>query len=209
MILYIDTETTGFPNMSAPSHAEGQPYVASIGAFLIGASNEPEEVLDVKIKPEGWTMPRDLVDKLGNGLYQEVLERDGIELSEAMQWLDDMHGWAHLIVGANPAFDMKMLSVSKYRCESRTSWPGDTKVFDVLSACAKYAKITPTPAMLRAGFHWNKTPKLSEAVKLILGRDHDGAHSAMADALAARDLHDWLLGAKQRKAAERREGRLL
>ena len=47
----------------------------------------------------------------------------------------------------------------------------------------------PTGKMQAAGFDKFKTPKLEEAIRILLGREHVGAHRAMADAVATKDLY--------------------
>ncbi len=55
--------------------------------------------------------------------------------------------------------------------------------------------------MRKAGFEKFKTPNLGEAVKMLLNREHIGAHRAMADAVATKDLYFALRGNPEFMAA--------
>lgn len=65
---------------------------------------------------------------------------------------------------------------------------GVLREFDPCRAATGPCNLPPTPAMMRAGRNYNKTPNLSEACQILLGRPHDKAHDAMADCLATIDV---------------------
>src|ERR1700731_1359719 len=75
MYAVIDTETSGLFNFALPADAEGQPRLAHLAMIFVDAYLQEETVVDLLVKPEGWTMPPEVaaINHLPNEL---LLRRD-------------------------------------------------------------------------------------------------------------------------------------
>jgi DNA polymerase-3 subunit epsilon len=183
-IFVFDCETSGLPKFNLPADDPTQPRIVQLaGALFDGEADKPSKSFCEKIKPDGWRMDDALAEKLGNGLTHASLEAEGKPAAEVLQAWADLHDAADLIVGYNITFDLKMMRGELRRANMDDRY-GARKTFDVLPPCTGLCKIDPTEAMKAAGRRHFKTPKLSEAVEIILKEKHVGAHDAMTDLLA-------------------------
>jgi DNA polymerase-3 subunit epsilon len=190
-VFCFDSETSGLPDFKKPADDPSQPRIVQLAGALFEAdaadpiqmSPPPIKAFCEKIKPDGWRMDDALAEKLGNGLTHAVLDAEGKPAAQVLQMWADLHDAADLIVGFNITFDLKMM-----RCELRRAAMDDRygarPTFDVLPPCTARCKIPPTEKMMAAGRRHFKTPNLSEAVSIILGDKHVGAHDAMNDVYA-------------------------
>lgn len=82
-ILAYDTETTGIPDWKQPSESEHQPHLVEICGLLYDA--ETQELIDsyhAIIKPDGWTIPQEVVDV--HGITNERATEEGVPEAEAV-----------------------------------------------------------------------------------------------------------------------------
>lgn len=193
-VLGFDTETTGIFDFSKRADEDGQPRMIQFAGFLVDVHDDHYTIIEklvAPIKPDGWTMPADLAEKLGHGLTQEYLEANGIPVIEVLHAYHDMHRRADLIICYGTQFDTKVI-----RAECRRAGLDDLygllPEFCVMKAATPLCKMAPTPNMLATGRRGPKTPKLGEAVEILLGRKLEGAHNAENDAIAMFDLFMWM-----------------
>ena len=189
-ILFLDCETTGIPNFGLPADDPSQPRVCSLAALMVddeldyGNCRWKEEFVTL-IKPDGWTIPEET--SCIHGITTEIALAKGIPAVEAMSRLGAMMDRADRVAAYNVRFDLKMARGELRRAgfPDRFGLP----TIDIMRLATDYCQMPPTAKMVAAGFKKPKPPKLHEAVERILGRKHEGAHDARADAMACIDIY--------------------
>lgn len=198
-ILGFDTETTGVPNFKVPADRDEQPRICQVAAALVDGETLRDLFNPVYslVVPENWP-PMDPAAQKAHGITLEECEAQGRPIKELLCLINDMLDEADLVVGANPAFDLKMLR-GAFRRAGMPDRYGEVKQYCVLRGATKICRIPATPKMRQCGIFRYKTPSLAEAYKTILGEDLEGAHDAMSDMRATLRLY---LALEQRKEAD-------
>lgn len=181
--LVFDFETTGLLRFDLPADDPAQPRIASIAAVMLtDVDAEPVVKVDCMIKPDGWTMPDELVEELNTGLYQSVLEEQGIPIADAMDQFLAAMDEAEVLTSYGITFDTKMLRGELRRLD-RPDLFGTKPEFCLMRSATKLCK--------EAGLNLpgRRNAKLTAACETLLGRTHDTAHTAMGDTLVAADLY--------------------
>ena len=190
-VLVFDTETTGLVDFKLPADHPQQPHICEVSAVWTRGPGEHETALDTLIQPMGWTVPQDASEV--HGITTEMCEQDGVPLSDALVALKRLFDQADRIVGYGVAFDLKLVRGACRRLGMDDGYAStNPKKFDVMAKCTPICKLPPTPKMLASGIKRHKTPNLTEAAKIMLGRDLEGAHQALVDVEATADLY-WLI----------------
>lgn len=193
--LIFDTETTGFPLWTKPSHHPGQPHLVQLTALLVDTETEEElEYCDMIIRPDGWKIKPELAAL--HGITQERAMDEGVPERDAALAYHRMVCLAGGVVCYGVAFDTRIMRIALLRCgfsrENIASLEGTLQTFCVQSKCTPFAKIPPTEKMLQANRRHYKTPNLAEALKVLLGEDMQDAHDSRGDVLATMKLFYWL-----------------
>lgn len=193
MKLYFDTETTGIFNGWQRDFAnyERFPSVMSFAGVLIDDNwNTVEEYHRfVKLDPGVHIHPKAYET---HGISYEKCEEEGIQLEDVLSQFNRMLRDARLAVGYNVDFDLGMMELSYYRARAkgidipRVQLP---QVVDLMKYATPICGLPPTEKMKAAGRLHNKSPNLTEAMKIICDHDHSGAHDALADVKACIMLH--------------------
>jgi DNA polymerase-3 subunit epsilon len=178
MYVCLDTETSGLFDFSKPADAEGQPRLAHLAMIFVDENLEEESVVDLLVKPEGWTMPPEVAAI--NHLPNELLLEKGLPVAHVLQAYTDAVDRGRIIVCHNSQYDTKIM-----RGELRRAGMDDrferTPNICVMRALTDICQI---PKANGKGF---KFPKLSEAMAHFKIEQH-GAHSAGGDARSALEL---------------------
>lgn len=175
MIIFYDTETTGLPDFKAPSESEHQPHIVQLAALLVDpATGKTINSIDVIIKPDGWIIPDDVTEI--HGISTELAMDVGVSEKLALEMFMDMWG-GRKRVGHNESFDARIIRIGLMRYGSDLA-----EVFK-----AGEAECTMRLSTKACGL--GKAPKLSEAYRHFVNEELENAHSAMADALACRDIY--------------------
>lgn len=202
--LFYDTETTGLPDFKAPSEAEHQPHIVQLAALLVDLdTRETLHTIDVIIRPDGWSIPEE--SSAVHGITQEHALEVGI--SEASAITEFMDLWAgRLRIAHNEQFDARIVRIALMRFMGDvTHLPAGLPVADewkqsraecTARMATPVCAIPPTERMKAAGRFHHKTPNLGEAYRHLFGRDFDGAHNALADVSACRDIYFAMLDMK-------------
>lgn len=185
LLLVVDTETTGLPRWDLPADDPSQPRVVDLAGLLCDAGGKEVARFESIVKPDGWTIPDEAAGI--HGITTETARAQGRPIAEVIDGFDALLAQASMLVAFNIRFDDKLLRGERRRL-GRPDGFGTTRVFCCMKGATPLCKMPPTSKMVKAGFTKFKTPKLGEAVQILLKRKHVGAHRAMADVVATKDL---------------------
>lgn len=187
-ILAFDTETSGIPRWDLPADDPSQPYIVQLGGVLCDDKGNDLNRFEYIVKPDGWTIPEGAAKV--HGITTERALKEGSPIDKVLDCFDTLLVKADLLIAFNLRFDDKLLRGARRRL-GRPDGFGTIPVFCCMRGSEPLCKIERTVKQKKAGFGAGKykTPKLSEAVQILLGREHVGAHGALADALATKDLY--------------------
>lgn len=178
MYLFFDTETTGLPNYRLPVDHEDQPYICQIGAILTDMDGKVKQELNSIIKPEGWVITKETSDI--HGITQEDAENYGIPLKSALEIFCLMMDSSKVMVAHNISFDERMMN--------RVGVKISGEKFCTMSNSRNIVKASLTEKQVACGFGGYKNPNLQETYTHFFGKPFEGAHDAMADVRACRDV---------------------
>jgi DNA polymerase-3 subunit epsilon len=195
MILFFDTETSAIADFDKRASDPSQPHLVQLAAILTTDTGDVMESHNVIIKPEGWTIPQDVIDI--HGITNEIAAQWGIPEARAISLLWSMIEKSKLIVAHNFTFDKFVARIAARRfgllTDDKDAWwkalPGFCTMRETTALCNLPGKFAGRP----------KWPKLTEAYQHIFGKSFDGAHDALADVTACKEVYFWL---KNRPAAE-------
>ena len=197
MILFIDTETTGFPDWKLPASHENQPHIVQLAAQLCDECNRTVAEFCVVINNDV-----DIPENASavHGITRERAAEIGVPFTVALDLFDHLYAKANLIVAHNVNFDKKIMEIAWTRRLDVT--PRTKPTFCTMSAATPILCIPPTERMLAAGFTKPKTPKLEECVKHFFGEELSGAHDAMVDVIACRRVFFHIKALEQSAAGQ-------
>jgi DNA polymerase-3 subunit epsilon len=176
LALFYDTETTGLPLWKEPSGDPRQPHLVQIAALLVDLeTRQVVEEFSVLVKPDGWTIPDDVVTI--HGITTEHALEHGIPESEALARFLALHELADERIGHVESFDMRMVRIAIKRFRD-----------DAQADAWKAQPAQCTGKLAKAALGMNKMPKLTEAHQQLLGTAMTGAHEAMADTRGCMDV---------------------
>lgn len=187
--IFFDTETTGLPDWSAPSESPQQPHMVQLAAILVDMDTKKTlQTLDVIIKPADWTIPAEMTAI--HGISQEMAMDLGVSEKLAVEMLIDMVG-SRTRIAHNESFDARIIRIGAMRYTNELiadQWKAG------IAECTarmttKICNLPPTAKMIAAKRNTPKTPNLQEAYKHFFDKEFEGAHSALADVMACRDVY--------------------
>ena len=184
-IIFFDVETTGLLDFKADLMEPHQPRICQLAAILTEDDGTELEEMNAIIKPDGWVVPEETAAI--HGLTTERCEADGIPMPEALARFNEMKAKCTARAAYNITYDKRMLA----REANLYGIPHDSEGLAshcVMQLARPVCNIAPTDKMMRAGRKENKPPKLIEAYRHFFGRDFEGAHNAMADVRACKDV---------------------
>ena len=181
VFLFYDVETNGLPDYRSPIQAKHQPHIVQMGAILTDSEFNELERLDVIVKPNGWTIPKQVSDI--HGITEERAMREGIPEHEMLYRFAEMVEKATERIAFNDKFDALLVSILIERFgynEMQARWQ-KFPVTCAMEIARPKCNIPPTDKMRAAGYTGPKNPKLEEAVKILMGETMEGAHAAIVD----------------------------
>lgn len=175
-ILFFDCETTGLIDFKADLLEPHQPRIVQLAAVLTEDDGTHIEEMNVIIKPDGWTVPDEVIAL--HGITTQRCEAEGIPMPEALARFNGMKAKCTARAAYNISYDKKMLAREAGAYGIAHSSEG------IASHCVMMMSrpICQIPNIGKKGI---KNPKLSEAYRHFFGCDFDGAHDAMNDVIAA------------------------
>lgn len=189
MILFFDTETTGLPLFNEPSDDERQPHLLQFAA-IVTENGQVIKTINTLVKPgDGATLHPKAFE--AHGISLEQAANEGVDPEGLTNEFVDMAGNARLIVGHNVGFDVRIMRIMAAR-HLGWKWEPTSGTYCTMRGATNIVKAPPTPAMIAAGRRHYKSPSLSETYRFLFGEDFVGAHDALADVTACRQIFDHL-----------------
>ena len=182
MILFFDTETTGFTKPNLPLDHPDQPYIVQFAAQLCEDDGKPIAGFSLIID-NGVEIPEKAAAV--HGITTEKAVQFGVSPASALGHFAHFHQRADLIVAHNIKFDKAVVETAMTRHqgqEMRIKKP----CYCTMEMATPVINLPPTDRMLAAGFNKPKPPKLEECIKHFFDETLDGAHDAMVDLTACR-----------------------
>lgn len=206
MILFFDTETTGFFKDHLPVDHEAQPYLVQLAAQLCKDDGKIVSSFSLIIDPsigaphaigeEPYVAIPEAASNV-HGITNEIASRFGVMADLAVSVFARLYQSADLICAHNIKFDKAIMEVAISRRYNKV-WPLRKPLFCTMEAATPVINLPPTEKMKAAGFDKPKPPKLSECIRHFFGEELDDAHDAMADVTACRRVYFHL---KERETA--------
>lgn len=182
MKLFFDTETTGIADMRSRPDAPHQPHIVQLGAILCDSERRVVAEMNLIIRPTTWTVPVEASNI--HGITTERAEKYGVSLLPTLRLFIGLCERAELIVAHNFDFDDLMIQAELHRLDMASE-------VEHHKARLGYCTMRASTSVLKLpGKYGNfKWPNLQEAHTHFLGRPFEGAHDAMADVRACRDVY--------------------
>lgn len=182
MILFFDTETTGFYDDRLPPDHKAQPYIVQLAAHLCDEDGDPIAEFSLIISNEV-----EIPEKAArvHGITTERAIQFGVNADSALSLFAHLYARADLVVAHNMKFDRSVIETAIARHYGRAK-PLSKQVFCTMEAAAPIVNLPPTERMLAAGFNKPKAPKLEECIRHFFGEELSGAHNAMIDVSACK-----------------------
>jgi DNA polymerase-3 subunit epsilon len=193
MILFFDTETTGFPHKHKPVDHPDQPHLVQLAAELCEEDGRTVSSFSFIIDPgvcKGVRIPSGAAAV--HGIDEERCWRVGVEPKQALETFDMLYTRADRIVGHNVDFDVEIMTtafnrVAIYDSENDDqSWNPPVRRRELIAPRFCTMKSSTDICCIPSPKGGNKWPKLAEAYKHFTGLDLVGAHDAMNDLLACK-----------------------
>lgn len=185
MILFFDTETTGFYDTRLPADHPSQPHVVQLAMLLADADGKERLSASLVID-----CPFDIPARASevHGIDRGVSGKFGVDLEMAIDLFRHFYRRADLIVCHNVAFDMPVMASEIGRFQGRIVTL-DKPTFCTMETSTPIVNLPPTERMIAAGFNKPKPPKLEECISHFFGETLEGAHDAMIDVTACRRVY--------------------
>lgn len=194
MIFVWDCETSALVNKDLPHDHPEQARLVELGAVLAEDDGTERASLSMIVRPDGWTIPPEAAAI--HGITQEIALRSGVDVEHVIRTFAHYLDLVDVALAFNMAFDRAVISLELIRLgESRpVEWPDRPRLECVMELAKVALNLPPTEKMKRAGRLGPKTPNLGEAHVKLFDEEMVGAHSALADARAAKRIWFRLTG---------------
>ena len=186
MILFFDTETTGFPSRDVPLNHVSQPWIVQLAALLTEDDGTERAAISFPVRPEA-KIPAHVAAV--HGITTELAQRAGVGNTTAVAMWDRLAQLAEMVVAHRIEFDWEIMQVAWARARlpgglSLDEKHGHLRRFCTMEAATPVVNIPPTEAMLATGRRQPKAPKLAECIQHFFGEELVGAHDALVDVRA-------------------------
>ena len=186
--MLLDFETQNLPNFKLRARDSRQPHIVSVAAIICDDTGKTFESYEAISKPDGWTIPKEV--EAIHGISTEHALKVGIPEKEICAKLLDMILRTQLLVAYNATFDRFIQRIAMRRFDlmqdSDDEW---WRTLPTYCAMKPMIDVCQLPGKRRG--QW-KYPKLQESYKHAFGKEFVGAHNAMDDLKATKDLYFWI-----------------
>jgi DNA polymerase III epsilon subunit-like protein len=184
-ILFLDTETTGLPSRWNAPYNEW-PRMVSLAYMLCGDNGKVIDQMELIIKPDGYTIPKEASDI--HGITQGIALLFGNDLQMVLIKLLPLVEIADLIVFHNQSFDVGIITGEQMRMGFGRSEHMSTQKFKIFCTKESSTNILKIPGS-RGGYKW---PSLAELCAFC-GVENKGAHNAMNDVEATKECYFYMV----------------
>lgn len=177
--LFFDTETTGKADFRSEPDSDFQPRIVQLGALLCDENEQEIASLNLVVCPIV-----DIPEEASaiHGITNEIARSRGVPIFHALMIFAALKRQANLMVAHNIDYDDFVVKGESFRHGS--------ELVDVAGFCTMKSM---TPVCKIPGKYGDfKWPKLAEAYQHAFGKELVGAHDAMTDLRATKDLFFWL-----------------
>ncbi len=185
MILFFDTETTGFFQDRKPVDHPSQPHIVQIAAQLCEEDGSAVAGFSLIVDP-GVDIPE--AASRVHGVTRERAIQFGTSPDFALSMFTHLYTRANTVVAHNVKFDKGVVEAGMARYYGKVV-PLKKPMFCTMEAAAPIVNLPPTERMLAAGINKPKSPKLEECIRHFFGEELEGAHDAMVDVHACRRVY--------------------
>jgi DNA polymerase-3 subunit epsilon len=182
--LFFDTETTGKAHFGLPVNDPCQPRLVQLAALLTTDDGVDVASINLLVKPDGFAIPEEA--SAVHGITTDTALGCGVHQAAALGLFCGLATHADQLIAHNIQFDLLVLSHELNRYPAA----GQLKPMDEFCTMNAMTPICKLPN--RFGYASFKWPKLDEAFLHAFGRRFVGAHDAMNDVRACRDIYFWL-----------------
>ena len=195
IILFFDTETTGIRKNGFI------PRVVQIGALLAYDTGETISELNILLQPEGFSGVPPMAAQV-HGFTSDHIKAFGVDRKTGLSTFFDLVENADILVAHNNEYDLDLLNIE---IDYQASQSSDVvaRWREQLASVENFCTMKNTRELLKlplsaaqASFFADKgidqqykNPRLIEAYNHFFGKDFEGAHDAMADVRACRDVY--------------------
>lgn len=189
MILFFDTETTGFFDDRLPVDHEAQPYIVQLAAQLCQDDGEVLAGFCFIVDPGISSMVR-IPERAAavHGITEQKAAQFGVSIEFALSAFIHLYQRSDLVCAHNIKFDKGVIETAAARYYGKTM-PLRKPLFCTMEAASPVVNLPPTEKMRAAGFDKPKPPKLEECIQHFFHEKLDGAHDAMVDVIACRRVY--------------------
>ncbi len=182
--LFFDTETTGLPNFYKEPSDPVQPRICQLGAILSDEEGRVKAEINLLIKPDNYVISPEL--SAIHGITQEDAMKYGLSIKGALSIFDRLLCMSKMVIAHNVKFDLFMLKIESTLSGVELHVP--LNPYCTVEKSKDILQIPPTAKMLSSGIKGYKSPNLQEAHEHFFNRKFEGAHDAMADVRACKDV---------------------
>lgn len=187
-LLFLDCETTGLADFNKRARDPSQPHIVQLAAILTDEDGREREGHNMIVRPDGWDIPKEASDV--HGITNEIATEFGLSERQVAAIFLIMLKKAKLLIAHNLQFDKFIARIAMRRYDLITdaddAW---WKAFPTFCTMRAMTDICKLPGKFEGKFKW---PKMQEAYFTAFGKTYDGAHDAMADLRACKDVYFWL-----------------
>lgn len=180
MLLFLDTETTGLYQYKLRSDDPLQPKIVEIAALLCDKNGNEWGSFNVLLD-YGIDIPVEATNV--HGILREDCSKFGVLPHEAFKMLENLTSLSELIVGHNISFDLKVVKSAV----GRDTFDGFYNEIPTYCTMLKSTNICKIPK--KNGNKGNKWPNLQETYRSLFGKEMTGAHRAMSDVRACKEIY--------------------
>lgn len=188
MILFFDTETTGFFQDRLPVDHPDQPYIVQLAAQLCHNDGKPVAGFSLIVDPGVGEISIPARAAEVHGITDEIAVQFGVSTEFALSAFTHLYQRADVVCTHNIKFDRGVIEAAISR-HYRKVMPLRKTLFCTMEAASPIINLPPTDRMKAAGFTKPKPPKLEECIKHFFGEELVDAHDAMADVVACRRVY--------------------
>lgn len=185
MILFFDTETTGFFQDRLPVDHPDQPYIVQLAAELCDNAGNSISGFSFIVGP-----PIPIPERASavHGITDEKAVEFGVNQEFALTAFTHLYQRADVVCAHNIKFDRGVIEAAIARHYGRVM-PLRKPLFCTMEAAAPIVNLPPTERMRAVGIDKPKPPKLEECIRHFFGESLEGAHDAMIDVAACRRVY--------------------